>query len=58
MVSVQNFTGPFLPSGVCVHACVMGERMEGSLDTLGLRVGLQRRHSANLRWAPTMMGTQ
>lgn len=58
MVSVQNFTDPFLPSGVCVHTCVMGERMEGSLDTLGLRAGLERRHSVNLRWAPTMMGTQ
>ena len=34
MVSVQNFTGPFLPSGVCVYACVMGERMEGSLHSL------------------------
>ena len=55
---MQNFTDPFLPSGVCVHACVMGERMEGSLDTLGLRAGLERRHSANLRWVPTMMGTQ
>lgn len=41
MVSLQNFTGPFLSSGVCVHVCVVEKRIGGvSLDTLGLRAGL------------------
>lgn len=32
MVSLQNFTDPFLSSEVCVHVCVVGKRMGGCVS--------------------------